>query len=412
MKLHKNLALGIIQGLESIFIDNEPAQYAIPRLMKQHRRWGSRDRRIVAQILYDIVRWKRLYAVTMDCDYEKEIDFWRLLAGWIILKEHPLPDWPQWDGINPVTVQRNYLKACNHMAIKASLPDWLYQAGEHAFGAPFWEKEIESLNQEAPLVVRVNSLKTSLGALQQLLKMEHNIACFSLEGYPHALVLEKKFQLNQSQAYQNGLFEIQDANSQKVAEWVAPKPGMTVIDACAGAGGKTMHLAALMQNKGKLIAMDVSQNKLDELKNRATRNGVALVETVLIDQEHTQAKWVETADRVLVDAPCSGLGILKRYPDTKWKMNPEKIKNLIALQKEILQRSAIWVKPGGLLVYATCSIFPNENQEQVNAFLNSPHGQAFERTKEKTFYAHQTGFDGFYIAVLKRKLVDKLGNNS
>lgn len=412
MKLHRNLALAIVEGLKSIFTDNEPAQYAIPRLVKQNHRWGSRDRRLVAQILYDIVRWKRLYAVTMACDSTREIDYWRLLACWIIRNEHPLPDWPEWTAIDPTTIQKNYLEACKQKSVEASMPDWLYEAGKQAFGTPFWEKESTSLNQTAPLVIRVNNLKTHLKALQHLLKHTHNIESKAPEGYPHALVLEKELQLKQSKAYQNGLFEIQDANSQKVAMWLAPKPGMTVIDACAGAGGKTMHLAALMQNKGKLIALDVSQKKLDELKKRATRNGVTLVETSRIEKENTQTALEASADRVLVDVPCSGLGVLKRYPDTKWKMNPEKIKNLIIRQKQILQYSAHWVKPNGLLVYATCSIFPNENQEQINAFLNSHDGKDFERIKEKTFFAHQTGFDGFYIALLKRKHVDKSGYNS
>jgi 16S rRNA (cytosine967-C5)-methyltransferase len=188
-----------------------------------------------------------------------------------------------------------------------------------------------------------------------------------------------------------------------VAQFLDVKPGMKVVDACAGAGGKTLHLAALMENKGQIIAMDIYANKLKELKRRAKRAGAHNIEMRVIDSTKPIKKLYDKADRVLIDAPCSGLGVLRRNPDAKWKLQPEFIEKIKNTQSEILASYSRMVKPGGQLVYATCSILPSENQEQVEKFLTSDLGKEFTFVKEKKILSHESGFDGFYMALIQRK---------
>ena len=199
------------------------------------------------------------------------------------------------------------------------------------------------------------------------------------------------------------MFEVQDASSQLVAEFLNVKPGMKVVDACAGAGGKSLHLANLMDNKGQIIALDIYGNKLAELKRRAKRNGAHNIETRLIDSTKTIKKLYGKIDKVLIDAPCSGLGILRRNPDAKWKLQPDFIENIKKTQQEILQQYSKMVKPGGTMVYATCSILPSENQKQVESFLTSEMGKDFTFVKDQKILSHQSGYDGFYMALLEKK---------
>ena len=176
---------------------------------------------------------------------------------------------------------------------------------------------------------------------------------------------------------------------------------MRVIDACAGAGGKTLHLAALMKNKGKLIAMDVEATKLTELQKRARRAGVSNLEIRTIDSSKTIKRLENSADRLLLDVPCSGLGVLKRNPDAKWKLSPEFIQNVRDLQQHILQDYCNMIKKQGLLVYSTCSILPSENEQQVERFLKNNEDK-FELLEEKHHWPSD-GFDGFYMALFRRK---------
>ena len=180
-------------------------------------------------------------------------------------------------------------------------------------------------------------------------------------------------------------------------------PGQRVVDACAGAGGKTLHLASLMQNKGQLIAMDIYESKLKKLKVRARRNGVHNMETRVIENSKVVKKLYGKADRLLLDAPCSGLGVIRRNPDSKWKLEPEFLERIKGVQQHILQRYSKIVKPGGKMVYATCSILPEENSEQVQHFLDSEEGKDFEFISEQNIFASERGYDGFYMALLQKK---------
>ena len=178
---------------------------------------------------------------------------------------------------------------------------------------------------------------------------------------------------------------------------------MKVVDTCAGAGGKTLHLASLMKNKGQIIAMDIYESKLKKLKIRARRNGVHNIENRVIDSTKPIKKLHNKVDRVLIDAPCSGLGVIRRNPDSKWKLQPEFLDNIRGVQQKVLQDYSKMVKPGGKLVYATCSILPTENQQQVDFFLKSDAGKDFSFVKDLKVLSHLSGFDGFYMAQLERK---------
>ena len=269
-------------------------------------------------------------------------------------------------------------------------------------GEELWTKEIAALNQQASVILRTNTLNISREVLQMKLKAEGIIS----ELLPHhsdALLLPERANVFKTEAFHNGYFEVQDASSQLVASYLDVQPGMKVVDTCAGAGGKTLHLSALMKNKGQIIAMDIYESKLRKLKVRAKRNKAHNIDMRVIVSTKPIKKLHGKADRVLIDAPCSGLGVIRRNPDSKWKLQHEFIENIKKIQQEILQSYSAMVKPGGKMVYATCSILPSENQNQVKTFLESEAGKDFHFVSDKKVFAHISGFDGFYMALLERK---------
>ncbi len=242
-------------------------------------------------------------------------------------------------------------------------------------------------------------MKTKKEILKQHLA-EQEIEVDFLDGYKDALLLSHRQNLFQNPLFKLGLFELQDAGSQHISEFLGVEPGMRVIDACAGGGGKTLHIAALMQNKGRIISMDITQWKLDELKKRARRATASNVEPRLIEGTKTIKRLENTADRLLLDVPCSGSGVIKRNPDAKWKLNLEFIDRTKTIQQKILSEYSIMTKVGGQLVYSTCSVLPSENRKQVDEFLANNSG--FELIKDQTILPSE-GFDGFYMALIKRK---------
>lgn len=396
VKLYRNLCEAVVQVLESIFVENRHADKAIEKMLKQNSRWGSRDRRFIAETAYDIVRWYRLLGYLSEAPPN---DFWKLMGTWFLLNKNPgLPDWDEFDGLSSKTILERYQEAQQIRKIHESIPDWLDELGESELGKK-WEKEINSLNEEAKVVLRVNTLKIAREELQEELN-EEDISTQVIREYPDALILNERQNIFSQPLFKDGLFEVQDAGSQLIAPFLNVEPGQRVIDACAGAGGKTIHLAALMQNKGRIIAMDTEEWKLDELKKRARRAGASnIIETRLIESSKAIKRLENSADRVLLDVPCSGLGVLKRNPDAKWKLTPEFIENVKNLQQKILNEYSAMVKSGGLLVYSTCSILPSENEKQVDRFLSEKKG--FQLLKQKMIFPSQ-GFDGFYMALIKR----------
>ncbi|GAA0729524.1 class I SAM-dependent methyltransferase [Aquimarina litoralis] len=402
MRLHRNLVFAVIDGLNEIFNEDAYADKVVQKLLKRDKRWGSRDRSFVAETTYDIVRWKRLYAEIANVSepFTRE-NLWRIFAVWATLRGITLPDWKQ---IGPTPTRRikgRFDELSKIRKFRESIPDWMDALGEKELGS-IWEKEIAALNEQAPVVLRTNTLKISRDKLRGILEDE-NIDTTFIKGYPFALQLTERANVFSTEAFKKGLFEVQDASSQLVANFLDVQPGQRIVDTCAGAGGKTLHLAALMENKGQVIAMDIYGNKLKELKRRARRASAHNIETRIIESSKDIKKLHNKADRVLIDAPCSGLGVLSRNPDAKWKLQPEFLQKIKQTQSEILESYAKMVKPGGKLVYATCSILPSENQEQVKTFLTKEIGKEFTFVKDKKVLSSESGFDGFYMALLERK---------
>jgi 16S rRNA (cytosine967-C5)-methyltransferase len=403
MRLHRNLVFGVIDALNYIFNENEYADKVVEKVLKYDKRWGARDRAFIAETTYDIVRWKRLYTEIAEVKAPfKRPDLFRIWAVWAVLRGIELPDWKQIEPTPTRRIKGKFDELSKIRKFRESVPDWLDELGEKALGDDLWTKELHALNEQANVILRANTLKTTPIKLHDIL-LELNVDTDFIKGYPSALKLKERSNVFTTDAFKEGLFEVQDASSQLVAEFLDVKPGQRVIDTCAGAGGKTLHLAALMENKGQLIALDIYSRKLSELKRRAKRAGAHNVETREIDSTKVIKKLHNSADRVLIDAPCTGLGVLRRNPDAKWKMQPDFLEKVIATQKQILSDYSKMVKPEGKLVYATCSILPQENKEQVKTFLESEEGKDFILIRDKNIYASVEGFDGFYMALLQRK---------
>jgi len=396
MRLHRSTSQAVIEALDLIFTEGRYADKVIEKVLKQNPKWGARDRRFIAETTYDIVRWYRLLCEITQADPN---DFWKLLGGWLMLNNVELPDWEEFEGLSRNAVKKNYESIQGDRKVRESVPDWLDALGEAEIGKP-WEKELNALNDEAPVVLRVNTLKITRSELQHRL-MDEGVETYVPDGFIDALVLEERQNIFSTAAFKEGLFEVQDAGSQSIAPFLDIEPGMRIIDACAGAGGKTLHLAALTKNKGRIIAMDVEQWKLDELQKRARRAGVSNLEPRLIESSKSIKRLEKSADRVLLDVPCSGIGVLKRNPDAKWKLSPDFIQQVKDLQHNILSDYGVMLKPGGLMVYSTCSILPSENEKQVKRFLEEKQGE-YQLLKEQHLWPSD-GYDGFYMALLKKK---------
>lgn len=403
MRLHRNLVFTTIDSLMAIFNEEEYADKVVARALKKDKRWGSHDRKFVAETIYEIVRWKRLYAEIAEVKEPFDRDkIWRIFAVWAVLRGYNLPDWKYFEDTPVRRIKGKFDELSKIRKYRESIPDWMDDLGSKELGEEKWTKEIAAQNEQAKVILRVNRLKTTKEKLRALL-MDLNIETEFHKDYPDALILKERANVFLTDAFKDGLFEVQDASSQLVAYFLDVHPGMRVVDTCAGAGGKTLHLASLMENKGQLIAMDLYESKLKQLKIRAKRNGAFNIEPRVIESTKTIKKLHEKADRVLIDAPCSGLGVLKRNPDSKWKLQPEFVDNIRKVQAEVLENYSKIVKPGGKLVYATCSVLPSENQEQIKQFLSTDIGKEFNFVKDQKVLASESGFDGFYMALLERK---------
>jgi 16S rRNA (cytosine967-C5)-methyltransferase len=369
MKLHRNLVLAIIAGLNDIFLNHKQADTVVSQLLQGNKSWGSRDRNFIADNIYTIVRYKRLYEYCGEIEATDHHALWNLLGCKLIIEQNILPDWPEFALLKTIKIEERHLLAKSIRKIRESVPDWLDELGAKEAGED-WDKELAALNSSAKLSIRTNTLKSDKAALERLF-IDKGISFSSNNMAPDALVIEARQNLRNYPSYKNGLFEIQDISSQQVAPFLEAAEGMNVIDGCAGAGGKTLHLAALMNDKGKIWAVDVSENKLHELELRIRRAGSGIIspmlKTVFFERYAKQNEpW---ADRILLDVPCSGIGVLRRKPDSKWSLSERFIEDIKSTQAAILDRYAPLLKPGGLMVYSTCSIFPSENHEQIEKFL-------------------------------------------
>jgi 16S rRNA (cytosine967-C5)-methyltransferase len=411
LKIHRLLVDQISKALKEIFTSSRHADRVIEFYMKQNRKWGSRDRRFFAESVYDLVRaWRLHWALAgfSDQDYRNgELmspgQIGRVWATYWLLKTQETLPWPEFENLSlhQITERRQRI---TDEGILLSFPDELLATLKKECPED-WLSLAKSLNEPADVYLRANSLKTSVKELALELAREE-ISVETISEAPLALHLVERKNVFASPVFRQGWFEVQDLGSQKIAPFCQVEPGFKVVDACAGAGGKTLHLACLMQNKGKIISLDVVERKLEELKIRTRRNGVDIVEARWIENNKVIKRLEKMADRVLLDVPCSGLGVLRRNPDKKWKITQPELDRLRELQWQILSQYSAMTKVGGKLIYATCSVLPSENSQPVKRFLAENASQwIFEEEillrPDQPLTNHLT--DGFYAARLVRK---------
>lgn len=398
MKLHPVLLRAAISALRAIFTTDRYADKIIEQTLRSQPKWGARDRAFIAETVYDLVRyWRRYWALMRREPGTEEWQLWHLFGLYWQAKGNQLPDWVEFKGV-PKYYENNL--ELLPLLDQLSYPDWIWEQMVAELGPEISARELDAMNNQAEVVLRVNTLKASVLEVRKQLA-EEQILTDLLPDYPYALRLRERQNIFRSPLFQSGAIEMQDANSQRIAPFTQVEPGMRVVDACAGAGGKSMHLGSLMQNKGRLISLDLSEPKLTELRQRARRNGITLIETKPIESTKTIKRLKESADVVLLDVPCSGWGVFRRNPDSKWKLSPDFLDKVRQSQASILGSYAQMTKKGGTLVYATCSILPSENQRQVEKFLSEHPDYVLDA--EQTLLPSVTGFDGFYMARMKRK---------
>lgn len=394
-----------------------PADAVLSRFFREQRQLGQRERGFIAETVYSVLRRRRLLEKLLgDGAPARRLVLAALVRlGGISLRQldHALSD-----------KERTWLAEFKPrapgeltLAEQADFPDWLVERLSRHLSAEVILQLAHSLNQPAPLDLRVNTLKSSREAVLAQFDAQGIAAeagCLS----PLAIRLRDKPALQKHPLYLDGSIEVQDEGSQLLGFLLAPRRGEMVADFCAGAGGKTLLMGALMRSTGRLYAFDVSARRLARLKERMARAGLSNVHPVAIEGENDLRvkRLAGKFDRVLVDAPCSGLGTLRRNPDLKWRQTPHSVTELAQKQRDILAGAARLVKPGGRLVYATCSILPEENEAVVEAFLAAQpaFGQiSAQEILEKQdiplacgtalrLSPHEQGTDGFFAAVLER----------
>lgn len=399
MKIHKLLVDKIVVTLISIFTETVYADKAIERVFKENRKWGSRDRRFFAEAVYDCVRFRRRYwslAGMNDQDYldPQAIDDHSIFRLWLAYFKDKTGIVPEW--APPGAVQTINLSKSLPFTVEHSFPDWIAERFQRYYPNDY-QSILKSLNDAAPIFLRVNEIKSNVDQVIKALAQE-DIVVETVKQVPNALCVREKKNVFSTQVFHKGFFEVQDGGSQMISFLMDVRPGMRVVDACAGAGGKSLHLASLMKNKGKIISLDINDRRLKELRGRATRNGIDIIEQKVIESQKVIKRFENSFDRVLLDVPCTGVGVIRRNPDAKWKLKKDDLQNLIQTQREILKSYSQMMKKDGKLVYATCSLFPEENELQVKHFLEE--NPSWKLDNEFHVRPDKTSFDGFYAACL------------
>lgn len=376
-----------------------PADRALIRWTRGNRYAGSKDRNAIRDILFDCLRRRRSFGYRMGADTGRALVIARLLHE----GSDPSETFTG-EGFAPHSLTRRELDALAAVRAPAprpvalDYPDFLDVELTASLGRDL-EAVMSSMQERAPVYLRVNTLRGTTGGAQVMLAQE-GIQSVPLPQSATALqVTGSPRRVANSRAYRTGLVELQDISSQAVAAYCGAAPGMTVLDYCAGGGGKTLALAAAMENRGRLVAHDANAARMTDLPQRARRAGAG-VEIAAPDQ---LGSCVGKCDIVLVDAPCTGSGAWRRKPDSKWRLSEEMMAGLIRLQAEIMLAAADYVRPGGLLVYATCSLFSSENERQTERFLS--RGNAFALLEERRWTPLEGG-DGFYAARLRKTTGD------
>ena len=393
-----------------------PADAVLNQYFRQRRFIGSKDRGEISRVVYAVLRNEAALNWQLDQGGLPADPRGRVLAEAVLLGGAGLEDMkalcdgqqynsprlsePELGWIKQHTGQP-LLAAAMPPPVRHHFPEWLMPRLESVFGDQLPDA-MAALNEEASVDLRVNTLKTSrdelVGALQD--------AGLEPEPTPHSALgvrLHKRGALFATEAFRAGWFEMQDEGSQLVAALVQAKPGDKGVDFCAGAGGKTLALSAQMENRGRILAWDTAGKRLGQMKPRLGRAGVSNVQARVLKSERDNVvkRHRDSADWVLLDVPCTGTGTWRRSPDLRRRTTPEALTEVQTHQRAILESAARLVKSGGRLIYATCSILPEENEQQVEAFLGD-HDSFTRIGDDLRLYPHTHGTDGFYGAVLQK----------
>ena len=422
-----------IELLDKIEETRYPADRTMAQYFKQRRYIGSKDKAAISEQLYTILRNRLSFEYLLErADLGTHS---RMLAA-VLMKVEGESDVGRFfdgDRYSPKPLRQEQVEAFEKLDVslddapvnvRLNVPEWICESLQSALGDRF-EEEMQATNQRASTDIRVNTLKSNLGQVSQILKtVGYKFEASGLS--PWGIRFDGRVALFGLDAFRQGWFEVQDEGSQLLALVSGVKAGDKVVDFCAGAGGKTLAMAAMMQNKGTVYACDVHSKRLENLTKRAKRAGVHNVRSHVLSSEND--KWVkkhkEQADVVLIDAPCSGTGTWRRSPDSRWNLTPENLENLTQLQQSILQSAKRLVKPGGRLVYATCSLLREENEQQVAAFLaDNEEFEALELALPESLTENQDKIqfngnqlrtfpalsetDGFFVALFQRKATEE-----
>lgn len=386
MKIFPSQVNNAVAMVHEVLGHNRQSEDVLRITTQKHRKWGKRDRQFIADLFYALLRHRKFYGVILEkLQIKQPSDF--LFAGvHLALQQaytgiHPL--WPEFSAeqVNSLATNENWPPD-----VRYSVPFWLYQRYPQASA---WA----AMNEPASFYIRVNTLKTNRKNVESALQKEQ-IAYKTMS--ENTICIDQKIQLTKFTLYQQGWIEIQDWSSQQVVPFLEVLPGMNVLDACAGSGGKSLHLASVMKNQGVIKATDIHQQKLHYLQKRAQRAGVTIIQTSLLDTTFVQ-KHQKAFQRILTDVPCTGTGTIRRKPEIKWKLTPERLNELIEIQRSILIKAVSMLHPEGKLVYSTCSILPDENEHQISWLL--------QKFPELQLEAQQRieptqGGDGFFMARL------------
>lgn len=397
-----SLAQALETLLERILAFEQPADVQLSRFFRENPGIGRRDRGLLADTCFDVLRNRRLYA------HLAQAGSGSLARRLALLSPAAAPlarnaDEAAWLA-RSARIDRDGLPA----PVRLSLPDWLAERIERDAPAGEFEALAASLLEPAPLDLRVNTLKSDAEAVLAALAAA-GIEARALAGEPTALRVAGKPALEKLAAFTDGWFEVQDVGSQRLCRFAAPRRGQIVVDFCAGAGGKTLALAAAMRSTGQIYACDVSPRRLARMRPRLARSGASNVQPLGIDTENDRRldRLASRADLVLVDAPCSGTGTLRRNPDLKWRLGPEDVARLAGQQFDILAAAARLVKPGGALVYATCSLLDEENAGVAERF-DATAGATWSRDDAAgaagvmRLWPHRDDSDGFFAVRWRR----------
>lgn len=393
----------------------EPADRWLGNYFHRNRQFGSRNRRFLAETIYSAFRHKTFIAAWMEkLGLKGDAVIFTLFAAACeeILTKSEFKDSFEdhrsaeiYESLNQRDLAQRPESEDARLSVKYSFPLWLVRRWQRKFGSKL-EDLLTRLQTRPPLAVRTNTLKISRDELlKKFRKLGYEIKCAPRS--QNGIIFKERGHLFDTEAFRKGYFEIQDEGSQILCETIRPKPGETLWDVCAGGGGKSLALAALMKNKGRIVATDIRSHKLDDLRKRAARAGVNNIFPAELERIAEAQVVKKGLDKILVDAPCSGTGTLRRNPDAKWKLKEEDLIKFHQDQTAILEKALPYLKKGGVLYYATCSLEAEENEAVMEEFISKhPEIRLKSLSKAKDgflrLYPHLEETDGFFLAAVEK----------